>query len=629
MRMAQLMGLSLNCSKCTFGGKELTWLGHILTSSTRRPDPKRTSAFQSYPVPQTQKQLQRFLGISVYHSQWVPRFAETMDPLFMAVHRGVDAFPLNQQCLDSIAVVKSAVESSLLAVPSSDSPLRLETDASRRAVGAVLSQNGRPVAYVSHRLSIAEQRWSAAELEGYAVVVSIRKLRPFLRRRFLLICDQQGLVSALRSKSAIKNAKFERWRLELCDFDFEVQFRPGALNVAADALSRIASVTAPGSVPEQTPDLESIRQLHVTLGHPGSQRLADTIREQGLEYSAVRRSCEIVSRDCLICSEVKPKWIRPEDEAKLIQSTAPWERVSMDFMVDKPLTPRGNRHILHVLDEHTRFPFAAATPDRKTTTVQNVLGQIIAIVGPPKSVHTDRGAEFESAKFVEWLAARGIHKSRTTPYHPQGDGQVERYNGVLWNAVLCLLRERGWPLTDWDLALPAALDSLRTLPVKPTGQSPHKGFFAFPRRLSRPVSPLSVSTRIAPGDTAFLRRFVRNKSEPRGDPVEVVDVWPSYALVQRPGDRPPDTVNIRDLAPLPPSHQSIPPTPSQQSIPPTPSPTVESLPPPAAEAVEPPPRVPVEHHSPVQHHSPVAPPPPPPVKTRSGRVSRPVQKLDL
>ena len=138
--------------------------------------------------------------------------------------------------------MKLAIQGAILYIVDLHQPLCLSTDASGTAIGAILSQDGRPAAFMSKRLSSAQRRWSPAELEGYAVLQAGQQFRHNLtNRHFTVFCDQHGFVKALNSSSTreVKNAKFARWRIELSEFNFTIKHLPGALNTAADALSRI------------------------------------------------------------------------------------------------------------------------------------------------------------------------------------------------------------------------------------------------------------------------------------------------------------------------------------------------------------------------------------------------------
>lgn len=540
MSCAQEANLKFSQEKCTFRGTSLRFLGLLIKNGTMSPDPDRSAPFVNFPIPTTFKQLERFIGLAVYHAKWVPNFSKTMDPLFCALQE--KSLPLGKSALDAIRQVKQGIKTAILYIVDPDKPLCLSTDASGTAIGAVLSQDGQPVAFMSRRLTPAQRRWSAAETEGFAVISACQQFRNYLLgKSFSIFCDQHGFVQALNTTSAkqIKNAKFARWRLELSEFDFKIQHLPGILNTAADALTRGTSVVSM----DHSSQLAQLR--HTQYGHPGIKRLCQLLKMTGESstMSNVEEVCKKVTTTCRICSQIKPRWIKPL-ELHVIKSTAPWQRISVDFMTNKP-NSEGYCNVLTVIDEYSRFPFAFATKDRLSTTVIERLTQLFTLYGPPSSVHSDRGAEFLSAEMVAFLAKWGVQQSRTTPYNPACNGQTERYNGTIWKTVQCILAEHELPDSAWPKVLGEALHCVRSLINTTTQETPHDRFCKF----SRKVCPGTTSP-IAAGNFAWLRRHVRNKNDPSGDVVQVVATYPGYAVISRDG-KSMDTVNWRHLAPHP------------------------------------------------------------------------------
>ena len=91
--------------------------------------------------------------------------------------------------------------------------------------------------------------------------------------------------------------------------------------------------------------------------------------------------------------------------------------------------------MLCVIDEYSRFAFVFPCRDLSANTVIKSLCQLFSVFGMPAYVHSDRGQSFMSIEVKQFLQSRGVACSRTTPYKPEGNRQVERYNGVTWEAV--------------------------------------------------------------------------------------------------------------------------------------------------------------------------------------------------
>ena len=180
--------------------------------------------------------------------------------------------------------------------------------------------------------------------------------------------------------------------------------------------------------------------------------------------------------------------------------------------------------------------------------------QLFSIFGMPAFVHSDRGSSFMSAELRQYLHGRGIATSRTTPYNPQGNGQCERYNGIVWRTVQLALKSRNLPTSAWEMVLPDALHSIRSLINTSTNATPHERLFNYQRRSSSGTSVPSWLN--APGPV-LLKKHVRNsKYDSLVDEAELIEANPQYAHV-RLGDGRETTVSLRDLAPYTP-HSDLP-----------------------------------------------------------------------
>ena len=98
--------------------------------------------------------------------------------------------------------------------------------------------------------------------------------------------------------------------------------------------------------------------------------------------------------------------------------------IAIDIL-EVPMSYQHNRYLLVIQDYFTKWATAIPIPDQTAAVVTQELTKVFAIFGIPKIVHSDQGRNFESTMLLE---AFGIHKTRTTAYHPQGDGMVERFN---------------------------------------------------------------------------------------------------------------------------------------------------------------------------------------------------------
>ncbi|XP_054276457.1 uncharacterized protein LOC128995463 [Macrosteles quadrilineatus] len=347
---------------------------------------------------------------------------------------------------------------------------------------------------------------------------------------------QKLLQSVGMGTSKIKNEKITRWRLELSPYSFDIQYRPGKENVTADAFSRVC-----GAVTNINCD-DKLFALHQSLCHPGITRMYHWVKSKNLPYSV--EDVKTMTNKCPMCAEIKPRFYKTTN-AHLIKATKPFERLNVDFKGPLPSCTR-NRYLLTIIDEYSRFPFAYPCSDMSSSTVVRCLENLFSIFGMPNYIHSDRGTSFLSKELRDYLHERGIATSQTTPYNPAGNGQVEKFNGTLWKAILLALKSRSLKVEQWEVVLNDALHSIRSLLCTSTNSTPHERFFIHPRRS---LNGTSLPAWLMKPGPIFLKRNVRpSKFDPLVEEVELMDANPHYALVKH-NDGRKSTVSLKHLSP--------------------------------------------------------------------------------
>ena len=130
----------------------------------------------------------------------------------------------------------------------------------------------------------------------------------------------------------------------------------------------------------------------------------------------------------------------------------------MDIVGPLPRSAQGNRFVLVVCDYATRYPEAVPMKHVDAASVAEELIKIFSRVGVPKEVLTDQGTNFTSQLLTELYRMLHVHPIRTSPYHPQTDGMVERFNQTLELMLRKVLVKEG---TDWDKLPPSLLFAYR------------------------------------------------------------------------------------------------------------------------------------------------------------------------
>ncbi|RXN02811.1 Retrovirus-related Pol polyprotein from transposon 412 [Labeo rohita] len=171
-----------------------------------------------------------------------------------------------------------------------------------------------------------------------------------------------------------------------------------------------------------------LTSLHDHMGHMGVDRTLDLVRARFCWPKMVKD----VERKVRTCGRCVRRKARPEKAAPLvnIRTTRPLELLCMDYLsleADKS----GTKDILVITDHFTKFAVAIPTPNQKARTVAKCLWENFMVhYGIPEKLHSDQGPVFESRTIKELCQVAGIHKVRTTPYHPRGN-PVERFNRTL------------------------------------------------------------------------------------------------------------------------------------------------------------------------------------------------------
>lgn len=274
----------IQLDKSEFLHKQVSFLGHIITSEGVKPNPDKIQAVKNFPIPKTQKEIKTFLGLLGYYRKFIHNFANLTKPLTSCLKKG-NKVELNANYIKCFEHCKNLLcNDPILQYPDFEKPFNLTTDASNYALGAILSQGAigsdRPVCYASRTLSETEQKYSTIEKELLAIVWATKYFRPYLfGHKFKIITDHKPLTWLFSLKEP--NSKLVRWRLRLEEFDYEIFYKKGKQNTNADALSRAEINFSETSNSRNNSSETSNSQADVseTLDtvHSGAENLSDGI----------------------------------------------------------------------------------------------------------------------------------------------------------------------------------------------------------------------------------------------------------------------------------------------------------------------------------------------------------------
>ena len=237
--------------------------GHLLSKDGILPNPEKVSEVKDWPIPTTAKEVHSILGLASYYRRFIPQFAKWANPLHDLIHPivmtkkharvklpplapNLPPFKWTTEHFESFNKLREALTSApVLAYPNYDKLFILETDASLKGLGAVLSQeddegNYHVISFTSCTLKPYEQsmrNYSSAKLELLALKWAVcEKFKDYLiGSKFTVLTDNNPLTYVCTSHLGAAQIC---WLSDLMFFDFEIKYRAGKSNQAADALSQ-------------------------------------------------------------------------------------------------------------------------------------------------------------------------------------------------------------------------------------------------------------------------------------------------------------------------------------------------------------------------------------------------------
>ncbi|QQP39551.1 Putative tick transposon, partial [Caligus rogercresseyi] len=509
----KISGLFLSSEKCEFFKDSVEFLGHSVSKDGFKPLKSKIEALEKIKSPKSKEDLQRFLGMIQYYSQFIKNLSKWTVTLYPLLKKNIK-FVWNTECEKAFLSIKKGLSScALLSFRDNTLPLALTTDASDNGMGAVLEQNvnghWQPLAFWSRALSETQKRYSTFDRELLGVKESIKHFIWALDgQEFNLFTDHKPLVSAISVRNPSWTPRQFRAFSFIAEFNCTIAHISGKLNHTADILSR--NITNIKLCPSFLPDVIEDQRLHdpkllnfkvkpnikcvsgallTGYGNGDSFRVAvsspelrqriihsshndnhpgfkETLRRVSLFYAwpKLRSDVKKFTSECIACQKAKPfKTSKPTSSFDPPSSRL--SLVHVDIIGPFPQI-QGQRYALTIMDRHTRWPEVIPMPNITSITVaRSFLEGWISRFGIPDILVSDRGTQFTSSLWMCVCKTLGITNKTTTSYHPESNGLIERFHRSLKTGLVARMLEEK---ENWMSALPIVLWGLRnSVPMDP------------------------------------------------------------------------------------------------------------------------------------------------------------------
>jgi RNase H-like domain found in reverse transcriptase/Integrase zinc binding domain len=391
-----------NTKKCHFFTSEVTFLGYIVSKEGIRMDPNKVDTIIGWSTSTNIHEIRSFHGLASFYRRFIHNFSTVIAPITDCIKRG--KYTWSKEAEDAFQLLKKKVtEASVLVLPDFEEVFVVHCDASSVGIRGVLSQKGRPVVFFSEKLNEVKLKYSTYDKEFYAIVRRLEYWRHYLiSKEFVLYSDHEAL-KYINGQHKLK-PRHAKWVEFLQAFRFSIKHKAGVLNTVADALSRRYSLISTMQVQVigfdefknlygDDPDFAdiwqkcesrpfqqfirqegflfkgnrlcipkcSLREAVITEGHAGGLAghfgvdktlawLQDQFYWPRMEWDVTR----FMGR-CRTCRLAKTRGTNAGLYQPLPVPVAPWEDVSLDFVLGLPRTQRNKNSIMVVVDRFSKM----------------------------------------------------------------------------------------------------------------------------------------------------------------------------------------------------------------------------------------------------------------------------------
>ena len=295
--------LKLNFDKVKVRQDQVSYVGHLITKDGLKPDPEKVKAMNDMPHPTCKQSTRRLLGFVTYLSKFLPHLSTVTEPIRQLLKEEVMfewGSPQEQAFQD---IKRLCTSCPVLKFYDVDKPVEIQCDASSTGLGAILLQEGKPVAYSSRAMTTAETRYAQIEKELLSIVFACKQFHCYIfGKPTVVLNDHKPLENIFQKPLHMCPLRLQRMLLYLQWYDLEVKYTKGSNMTLADTLSR--AYTAP---PENVSEKDI--PIHFVVSVSAEKELL--LREAtGFELQVLK---EIITtgwpeNKCQVPQEVLPYW---------------------------------------------------------------------------------------------------------------------------------------------------------------------------------------------------------------------------------------------------------------------------------------------------------------------------------
>lgn len=560
LQVLRYENLYANLEKCVFCTDHVIFLGFIVSSKGVHVDEEKVKAIREWPLPKNVSEVRSFHGLASFYRRFVKDFSTLAAPLNEIVKKDV-GFKWGEKQEQAFAALKEKLtQAPILALPNFSKAFEIECDASNVGIGAVLLQEGHPLAYFSEKLKGAALNYSTYDKELYSLVRALQTWQHYLLPKEFVIHSDHESLKHLKGQGKL-NKRHAKWVEFLEQFPYVIKHKKGKSNVVADALSRrhvlLSTLETKVFGLEHIKDLYksdlefsskflacehtafngyfrhngylfkekklcvpkgSIRELLVKeahegglMGHFGVSKTLEFLKEH-FYWPHMKIDVQKLCERCIVCKKAKSKVMPHGLYTPLPVPEFPWIDISMDFVLGLPRTKNGKDSIFVVVDRFSKM--AHFIPCKKVDDACHVADlffkEVVRLHGLPRSIVSDRDSKFLSHFWRTLWGKVGTKLLFSTTCHPQTDGQTEVVNRTLSTLLRVVLKKN---LKMWEEWLPHVEFAYNRVVHSTTQHSPFEIVYGFNPLTPLDLLPLPNTSILKHKDGKAKAEFVRKLHE--------------------------------------------------------------------------------------------------------------------